>query len=77
MSYSASEVANLCHARTEAVEAVQKLQRRCDDLEDLLRSAHCIADRKGEDTAWETFSARIASFGIGPVTAKVFKNPRE
>ena len=47
------------------------------DLEDLLRSARCIAQRQGENTAWETFDARLAAAGIGSVTAKVFKVPRD
>lgn len=40
---------------------------------DLLTSARAIAERKGENTAWERFSNRIASVGIGSVTAMVFK----
>jgi hypothetical protein len=54
--------------------ATAKTKRELD-LEDLLTSARCIAQRKGDDTHWETFDARIASFGIGSVTARVFKNP--
>lgn len=46
------------------------------ELEDLLVSARAIAQRKGENVNWERFDARIASFGIGSVTAKVFKNDR-
>lgn len=42
-------------------------------LEDLLRSAHAIAVRKGESTAWNRFAERIRSFGIGSVTAKTFR----
>ncbi len=45
------------------------------ELEDLLTSARCIAERRGEDTAWQTFSARLAEFGIGSVTPKPFKLP--
>lgn len=43
------------------------------ELEDLLTSARCICQRKGADTAWERFDARLAAAGIGSVTAKVFK----
>lgn len=43
------------------------------ELEDLLVSARAIAQRKGADTAWERFDERLASFGIGCITAKVFK----
>lgn len=47
------------------------------ELEDLLRSARCIAQRKGENTAWETFDQRLAECGIGSVTPKVFKILRD
>ncbi len=43
------------------------------ELEDLLTSARCIAQRKGADTAWNRFDARLSDAGIGTVTAKVFK----
>lgn len=43
------------------------------ELEDLLTSARAIAERKGDDTAWERFSERLGEAGIGSVTAKVFK----
>jgi hypothetical protein len=43
------------------------------ELEDLLTSARCIAQRKGADTAWDRFDARLRAAGIGSVTAKVFK----
>lgn len=42
-------------------------------LEDLLTSARVIAQRKGANTAWERFDARLKTAGIGSVTAKVFK----
>ena len=51
---------------------VGKTQREID-LEDLLRSACAIAERKGKDTAWERFANRIKSFGINGITAKAFK----
>lgn len=43
------------------------------DLEDMLRSAHCIAVRRGEGTAWERFAASIARLGIGSVTARTYR----
>ena len=43
------------------------------ELEDLLRSAHAIAERKGADTAWERFAASCKEQGIGSVTARVYK----
>lgn len=43
------------------------------ELEDLLISAHAIAKRKGEGTAWERFSERLRKAGIGSVTPRTFK----
>lgn len=40
------------------------------ELEDLLRSAHAIAERKGADTAWERLAASCKEQGIGSVTAQ-------
>lgn len=39
--------------------ATAKTKRELE-LEDLLRSAHAIAVRKGESTAWERFSLPVA-----------------
>lgn len=52
--------------------ATAKTKREME-LEDLLVSARAIAERRGEDTAWERFSERVAQAGIGSVTARVFK----
>jgi len=49
---------------------------REQELEDVLRTARCIAERCGEDTDWEVFSNCIARLGIGSVTARVCKLPR-
>ena len=43
------------------------------ELEDLLTSARCIAQRQGLKTAWKRFDERLQKAGIGSVTAKVFK----
>ena len=50
---------------------------RTKALEELLCSAHCIALRHGADTAWDTFAASIRALGIGAVTARVYKVPRD
>lgn len=42
-------------------------------LEDLLTSARCIAERKGEGTAWCRFSERLRQAGIGSVTPRTFR----
>lgn len=46
---------------------------RIAELTDLLTSARAIAERKGESTAWERFSTRLQSAGIGCITAKTFR----
>jgi hypothetical protein len=50
-----------------------KTADRIEELQELLRSAHAIADRKGEETHWERFAAGIAKVGIGPVTARTYR----
>lgn len=52
-------------------------KERTKALEELLCSAHCIALRHGADTAWDTFAASIRALGIGAVTARVYKVPRD
>lgn len=52
--------------------ATAKTKREIE-LEELLRSARTIAQRKGVDTAWERFDASIAAAGVGSVTARVYK----
>lgn len=52
---------------------IPALMERIVVLEDLLRSARCIAERKGEGTAWERFSASIGAVGIGSITARVYR----
>lgn len=43
------------------------------ELEELLRSARCIALRSGTDTAWDRFDLAIAKMGIGSITARTYK----
>lgn len=57
----------------QAADEIDRLRAREIELVDLLRSARCIAERQGKDTAWERFSKAIEKQGIGYVTAKVFK----
>lgn len=51
---------------------MQKTEREMQ-LEDLLRSACAIAERKGERTAWDRFSASAANYGINGVTARTYR----
>lgn len=57
----------------QAADEIERLRRNEAELIDLLTSARAIAERKGEDTNWERFSARLAGVGIGSVTAKTFR----
>ena len=50
-----------------------QLQKRIDLLEDLLTSAHNIANRNGADTHWLRFAGQLHVNGISCVTAKTFK----
>lgn len=61
----------------DQLKHAQESHARVVELEDVLRSARCIAERFGEDTAWQTFANRIAALGIGSVTPKVFKLPSD
>ena len=51
--------------------------RTITDLRDLLTSAHAIALRSGKDTNWDAFIMQLRKRGIGSVTAKVFKMPKD
>ena len=61
----------------EVVRRVKTQAKRIEELEDVLRSAHCIAERRGFETAWDLFAGRIAGLGIGSVTPRVFKVSRD
>lgn len=46
---------------------------RESEAKDLLRSACCIAERKGEGTAWERFIASVHKLGLSGVTARTYR----
>ncbi len=48
--------------------------QREKELEDLLRSACAIADRKGDYTAWERFGNSIRKVGLNGVTARTYRD---
>ena len=54
-------------------KSVDWLEARNEELLDLLRSAHCIAVRQGESTAWQRFAASCAKLGAGAVTARTYR----
>lgn len=49
------------------------MTEREKELEELLRSACCIAERKGENVAWERFAASIRKLGINGITARTYR----
>lgn len=57
------------------LDASQSVRKRVAVLEDLLTSAHAIAQRGGYRTSWTDFANRLAEFGIGSTTAKTFRMP--
>jgi hypothetical protein len=58
----------------ETIQCIRMVQEDAiKELVELLRSARCIAERKGEGTAWERFSDSIAKAGIGSVTARTYR----
>jgi hypothetical protein len=44
-----------------------------NEMIQLLRSAAAIADRRGQDVAWERFAASIRKLGIGWITARTYR----
>jgi len=57
----------------KAADEIERLRKRECELVELLRSAHCIAERKGEDVQWDRFAASILDAGIGSVTARTYR----
>ena len=55
-------------ASTQPAEADRQKQ-----LEELLRSACAIAERKGAGTAWERFTASVNALGLNGVTARTYR----
>jgi hypothetical protein len=43
------------------------------ELEELLRSACAIAERKGAGTAWDRFAASVRSVGLNGITARTYR----
>lgn len=44
------------------------------EMEELLRSACAIADRKGADTAWDRLGNSIRKLGLNGVTARTYRD---
>lgn len=46
---------------------------RMDELEQLVRSACAIAERKGAGTAWDRYLASAAKLGLNGITARTYR----
>lgn len=57
----------------QAADEIERLRKRELELTELLRSAHCIGQRQGDDVAWERFAASILDVGIVGVTARTYR----
>ena len=57
----------------QAADEIERLRKRVDELSDLLTSARAIAERKGDSTHWERFSARLGAAGVGSITPRTFR----
>ena len=55
------------HGRIAACLAAEK------EIEQLLHSARCIADREGKDTNWSAFAASLQKIGISGITARTYR----
>lgn len=53
--------------------STDQFSAREKELEELLRSACSIADRKGAHTAWDRFAASIHKVGLNGVTARTYR----
>ncbi len=70
-SYTAPQGLLDLHAR------IQSCVDRYKEMEQLLYSAKCIADRGGADTNWTGFSNSIQKLGINGITARTYRAFRE
>lgn len=68
-----SELAEEIRGWAKLPPAVPVDQVEYSKLVELLRSARHIADRKGENTAWERFANSIADLGISGITARTYR----
>ncbi len=59
--------------KAEAAIAAQPTTPRERQLEELLRSACAIAERRGEGTAWERFAASVHAAGLNGITARTYR----
>lgn len=50
-----------------------RVSQREMQMEEILRSCHAVAKRRGEATAWNRLSKSIEAMGIGYVTARTYR----
>jgi hypothetical protein len=63
----------MAHIDDEATNGNRLVSEREKAMEELLRSACAIADRKGESTAWERFANSVRELGLNGVTARTYR----
>ena len=59
--------------KAERLGVPQTKTARETALEELLRSACAIAERRGAGTAWERFTASVNAVGLNGVTARTYR----
>lgn len=58
---------------TTYAEETEVQQKRIAELDDLLRSACCIAMRQGVETHWGRFIASVEKLGLNGITARTYR----
>lgn len=62
-----------CADLLRSMVAADQPSKREQELEELVRSACAIAERKGASTAWERFIASAHGLGLNGVTARTYR----
>jgi hypothetical protein len=72
MGYALKQQLHEQQQPTAPPDAKQTTDRE-DELEELVRSACAIAERKGASTAWDRFTASARALGLNGVTARTYR----
>lgn len=67
---STGKFLTICGDTDEGGEAVTARER---ELEEMLRSACAIAERRGAGTAWDRFLASALALGVNGITARTYR----
>jgi hypothetical protein len=69
----ARETLRACADTLRMLVSTDTGEKRVAEMQHLLTSAHAIALRKGEATAWDRFSQSCEAIGIGSITARTYR----